>query len=49
MTGARYYLAESGSAEGAMATGWIRNQGAWYFANQSGAILSNWQWIGGAW
>lgn len=49
VAGARYYLAESGSAEGAMATGWIRNQGAWYFANQSGAILSNWQWIGGAW
>ena len=49
-----YYFYPSG----AMGTGWIAwtydygdgtDYTAWYYADSNGALMSGWQWIGGAW
>ncbi len=49
LSGSRYYLAQGGDFQGAMATGWLYDGGAWYYAKASGHMASGWELIGGAW
>lgn len=30
-------------------TGWVNDNGTWYYLNSSGKMLTGWQFIGGAW